>query len=87
MGETWVWSLGWEDPLEYPLQYSGLENSMDYVVHGVTKSQTRLSNFNFQLSFQLIKINIYSLTSFYKFNFNLATNENLVNNPLAFEQF
>ena len=28
----------------YPLQYSGLENSMDSVVHGVTKSQTRLSN-------------------------------------------
>ena len=31
--ETWVQSLGWEDPLEerkgYPLQYSGLENSMD----------------------------------------------------------
>ena len=23
----------------YPLQYSGLENSMDYTVHGVTKSQ------------------------------------------------
>ena len=23
----------------YPLQYSGLENSMDYIVHGVTKSQ------------------------------------------------
>ena len=31
----------------YPLQYSGLENSMDYIVHGVTKSQTRLSNFHF----------------------------------------
>ena len=31
----------------YPLQYSGLENSMDYVVHGVTKSQTRLSDFHF----------------------------------------
>ena len=30
----------------YPLQYSGLENSMDCVVHGVTKSQTRLSNFH-----------------------------------------
>ena len=28
----------------YPLQYSGLENSMDCIVHGVTKSQTRLSN-------------------------------------------
>ena len=24
----------------YPLQYSGLENSMDYIVHGVTKSRT-----------------------------------------------
>ena len=23
----------------YPLQYSGLENSMDYRVHGITKSQ------------------------------------------------
>ena len=33
MQESWVPSLGWEDPLEkgygYPLQYSGLENSMD----------------------------------------------------------
>ena len=46
MQETWVWSLGWEDPLEkgkatYPLQYSGLENSMDYTVHGVAKSRTQ----------------------------------------------
>ena len=24
----------------YSLQYSGLENSMDYIVHAVTKSQT-----------------------------------------------
>ena len=24
----------------YPLQYSGLENSMDYTVHGVAKSLT-----------------------------------------------
>ena len=31
----------------YPLQYSGLENSMDSIVHGVTKSQTRLSDFTF----------------------------------------
>ena len=51
--ETWVRFLGWEDPLEkgtgYPLQYSGLEDSMDRgawwaTVHGVTKSRTRLSN-------------------------------------------
>ena len=31
----------------YPFQYSGLENSMDYMVHGVTKSQTFLSDFHF----------------------------------------
>ena len=30
----------------YPLQYSGLENSMECIVHGVTKSQTRLSYFH-----------------------------------------
>ena len=30
-----------------PLQYSGLENSMDYIVHGITKSQTCLSNFHY----------------------------------------
>ena len=47
MWETWVQSLGWQDPLEKgkstPLQYSGLENS----VHGVSKSQTQLSDFLF----------------------------------------
>ena len=31
----------------YPLQYSGLENSMDCIVHGVAKNQTRLSDFDF----------------------------------------
>ena len=31
----------------YPLQYSGLENSMDCIVHGVAKSWTQLSNFHF----------------------------------------
>ena len=30
-----------------PLQSSGLENSMDYVVHGVAKSRTGLSDFHF----------------------------------------
>ena len=32
----------------YPLQYSGLENSMDCIVHGVAKSQTWLSDFHFE---------------------------------------
>ena len=33
----------------YTLQYSCLENSMDmdYIVHGVAKSRTRLSDFHF----------------------------------------
>ena len=33
----------------YPLQYSGLENSMDHIVHGVAESQTQLSDFHFAL--------------------------------------
>ena len=45
MRETWVRSLGWEDPLEkgtagYLLQYFGLKNSMDCIYHGVAKSRT-----------------------------------------------
>ena len=54
-------SIPWrakEDPLEtkgrspgegngYPLQYSGPENSMDCIVHGVAKSRTPLSDFHF----------------------------------------
>ena len=55
MRETWVQSLGSvlglrRSPGEgkgYPLQYSGLENSMDSIVHGVAKSRTRLSDFHF----------------------------------------
>ena len=30
---------------DYPLQYSGMENSMDCIVHGVAKSRTWLSDF------------------------------------------
>ena len=56
MWETWVRSLGWEDSLEkekgYLLKYSDLENSMDCIVHGVTKSWTRLSDFYFHYSFK-----------------------------------
>ena len=43
MQETWVESLGWEDPLEKGKathSSTGLENSMDCIVHGVAKSQT-----------------------------------------------
>ena len=37
----------------YPLQYSGLENSMDCIVCGVAKSPTRLSDFTFTFRFSL----------------------------------
>ena len=53
MRETWVRSLGWEDPLEkgkapHSSSHSGsLENSTGGTVHGIAKSQTRLSDFHF----------------------------------------
>ena len=31
----------------YPLQYSGLDNSMDCILYGVAKSRTLLSEFHF----------------------------------------
>ena len=47
--ETWLWSLG-RSPGEgkgNPLQYSGLENSMDCIIHGVAKSRTWLRYLHF----------------------------------------
>ena len=59
MWETWVQSLDWEDPLEKGKathsSNSGLETSMDCIVHGVAKSQTRLSNFHF-LAFFMVQL-------------------------------
>ena len=46
MQGTWVLSVGWEDPLEKG-KCSGLENSMDCIVHGVEKSWARLRDFHF----------------------------------------
>ena len=40
----------------YPLQYSGLENSMNYTVHGITKSRTQLSDFRFRLRRNMVVI-------------------------------
>ena len=49
MQETLVQFLGQNNPLEkgQATQYSGLENSMGYIVHDVAKSWTQLSNFHF----------------------------------------
>ena len=52
MWETWVRSLGWEDPLE---KGKATHSSIltwriaCTIVHGVTKNQTRLSDFHFHL--------------------------------------
>ena len=35
----------------HPFQYSGLENSMDCIVYGVTKSRTQLSEFHFHFTY------------------------------------
>ena len=43
----------------YPLQYSGLENSMD-CIHGVAKRRTRLSDFHFLL--ESLGLNLSSVT-------------------------
>ena len=43
----------------YPLQYSGLENSMDCIVHRVAKSQTQMSDFRFHFvtNEQMLRVN------------------------------
>jgi len=46
----------------YPLQYSGLENSMDCIVHGVAKSQTQLSDFHFTC-ISIITLNINAVNA------------------------
>ena len=62
MQETWVQSLGWEDPLE---KGTATHSSIlawripwTCIVHGVAKSRTRLSDFHFTWWF-LIKLSIY----------------------------
>ena len=44
------------------LSYSGLENAMDCIVHGVSKSWTRMSNFHFQSSTLSIMSKIPEIT-------------------------
>ena len=52
MRETWVWSLGWEDPLgegkaTHTSILSALKTSKGCIVHGVANNLTRLSLFTF----------------------------------------
>ena len=43
----------------YPLYYYSLENSLDCLVQGVTKSLTQLSGFHFHFLFAVINYNCY----------------------------
>ena len=47
--ETWIWSLGWKDPLEKgtATHSSSLAWKIPWTVHGVTKSKTWLNDFHF----------------------------------------
>ena len=47
--ETWVWFPSWEDPLEKgkATHFSILAWRIPWTVHGVSKSQTQLSDFHF----------------------------------------
>ena len=38
----------------YPLQCSGLENSMGCIVHGVAKTQTQMSDFHLSVQLKFI---------------------------------
>ena len=52
MQKTWVWKIPWR----YPLQYSGLENSMDCTIFA--KSGTWQSDFHFQ-GFKFLPFHFY----------------------------
>ena len=50
MQETWVWSLGQEDSLDLPTPIFWLGEFQGVYIHGIAKSWTWLSNFQFHFS-------------------------------------
>ena len=45
----------------YPLQYSGLEKSMDCIVHGIAKNWTRMNDFHFlsHIFFEEVSVKLF----------------------------
>ena len=62
----------------YPLQYSGLENSMECIVHALAKSQTRLSDCHFSL-FMLFINGLYCIEDISIFLYFFLNHEWVVN--------
>ena len=58
--DPWVGKISGEGK-GYPLQYSGLENSMDCIVHGVAKSRTGLRDFKFTRDSILVFLDVIEL--------------------------
>ena len=52
-----------EEGKGYPFQYSGLENSTNCIIHGVAKSQIRLSDFHFSSLHLLYGDKAFSIAS------------------------
>ena len=61
----------------YPLQYSGLENSMDCIVCGDTKSRTQLSDFHFTLVITFLDLTTKAL---------VICEDSGLNNPFIIQQ-
>ena len=59
--ETWVPSLGWEDPLEKGKATHSSILSWNYTVHVVAKNRTQQSNFHLAMVFLFLEIKIESL--------------------------
>ena len=84
MQETWVQSLSWEDTLEKgkATHSSILENSMECIGQGVTKSWTQLSDFYFILLSHLKPFNTSCVVGLILMNsFNFCLSEKLFVSP------
>ena len=62
--DPWVGKIPWEGK-GYPLQYSGLENSMDCIVHGVLKDSDTTEWLSLSLLILCLKQVLYNLNSLF----------------------